>query len=327
MYALYSMMGTPVHKTKARTPTMLRRHTPSQNSSYGSLPSTGQSNEFSDTPTTDDAGTDIIESPPFIPHNTIITPPCRAWAHRLDPRLAELNNAHHNRLNVSNLRTAGSSENEIRSLPVSGNRTMDNIGPFNAIEFVSITVIILLIISLFIYHCHNASKNIENNLNENRHYNDRRRSSKSMRRRHSFSKSSSFASNLASVIEEPEIFDTRLADELNKTDLEKQKAENANKSPSFLEPWYKWLQHDSPKSRAQQIDKMHGSENDIIKEREINEIIQEPNVIVKHTSIQIIRNQKFENTPIDSYLISVTTRNKCDEDREIPRSLSHDSYF
>lgn len=193
---------------------------------------------------------------------------------------------------ISKLRSIDSSENEKHSslIPENHHGIDHNLGPFNTIELVSILVIILLIISLFIYHCHKASKNIETNLNQSKYnHEDRRRFSKTMRRRHSLSRSSSFASNLASVREEPEIFDTRLADS-RFTDSRIQDKENTSPTDFQLEPWYKWLQHDSPKNSAQQPDETHKSENN------------------------------------SSYLITVTTRNKrknkCDDDSEMPRSLS-----
>ena len=216
-----------------------------------------------------------------------------------------------------------------RSLSTQSFMREDNIGPFNTIELVSIAIIILLIISLFVYHCHKAS-NIEANLNESRHNAVKQRRAKIMRRRSSFSKSASFASNLASVMEEPEIFDTRLADELNKKEMEEKQQESENGSPSsYLEPWYKWLQHDSPKNGSQQINKQHQSANDI----NTNDIDDDINNKQSNTCIQIMNkgnNRKCNyKTTVNSYLISVNTKNldKRDQEGEIPRSASCDSFF
>eukprot|EP00485_Elphidium_margaritaceum_P018445 CAMPEP_0202734594 /NCGR_PEP_ID=MMETSP1385-20130828/188765_1 /ASSEMBLY_ACC=CAM_ASM_000861 /TAXON_ID=933848 /ORGANISM="Elphidium margaritaceum" /LENGTH=199 /DNA_ID=CAMNT_0049400965 /DNA_START=235 /DNA_END=831 /DNA_ORIENTATION=- len=124
----------------------------------------------------------------------------------------------------------------------------------DTIEVVAICVIILLIVSLFVYHCRKVSK-IESKLNQtsnNKHSADSEHDEgykrKRLKRRHSFSRSASFASNLESVREEPEIFDTRLADERNQ-DERVCRLQREISSP-MIEPWYKWLQHDSPRQMA-----------------------------------------------------------------------------
>ena len=197
------------------------------------------------------------------------------------------------------------------------NRTVDNVGPFKTIEVVSIAIIILLLVSLLVYHCQKASQ-IEARLNETERAEGFKRTK--MRKHHSFSRSTSFTSNLESVreVEEPEIFDTRLADKINEKEIE-QKKKDGNTSPLSMEPWYKWLQQDSPEHNAQTMNKNHQSENDL---NHTDDIEQE--LDLEGNGREIVGNTKgkFE-PPIESYLITVSTKgNKRDEENQIPRSLS-----
>eukprot|EP01083_Nonionella_stella_P002194 6318_1 len=190
--------------------------------------------------------------------------------------------------------------------------------PFNPIEVASISIIVLLVISLFLYHCHKASE-IESNLKRNGRNVVFRRTK--IRRHHSFSRSASFASNLESVVEEPDIFDTRLAD--NKRQMEHK---INNESPPFMEPWYKWLQQDSPRNNAQSLHKNYQSEGDLNDETDID---LEKNAIHVQTKTQIVNQRTMEfEAPIKSYLITMSKRNsKCHEQNGRQRSLSFDSYF
>merc|ERR1712129_434077 len=136
---------------------------------------------------------------------------------------------------------------------------VDSVAPFNVIEISSIVIIILLIVSLFVYHCRrrtsNSDKNLQNGVDK-----DFKR--KRLRRHHSFSRSSlSFISNLESVREEPEfeiVTDTTMT---TGGDVEGQE-------DALQQPWYKWVTNDS----SPQMNICHQSENDL---RAMNDIEHE----------------------------------------------------
>ena len=192
-------------------------------------------------------------------------------------------------------------------------------GPFNSVEVVSIAVIVVLIIGLFVWHCERASR-MDSKIKSTQKEGDFQR--RKLRRKHSFSRSSSFASNLESVTEEPGecIFDTRLADKLNRKEADEKK-----RSPPFYEPWYKWLQNDSPKSNAQNapsLERQHSSENDL----ELENVTQ-TNHQAAETELQVIGHRKATFNPPtapQSYLITVS---KHELETTMPKSLSFDSYL
>ena len=302
-----------------------------------SKPSTlGQNQGHYDQHTTDD---DLVDEPSFHSHSSTIHSSL-TFGRSIPGTSPERNGTNTFRENVeipSGQSTRGSPNgpsggvNEINGNLTADNRSNERVheqhrgdqisgynGPCNSVEVVSIAVIILLIISLFVYHCERASR-LDSKIKKQNTAEFQRRK---LRRKHSFSRSSSFASNLESVREEPGecIFDTRLADRLNRKEIDQKK-----RSSPFYEPWYKWLQKDSSENNDQtapNIEKQHSSMNDL----ELTNTKQPPEQKAEET-VQVIGHQSTKFNPPtapQSYLITVS---KHELDAAMPRSLSFDSYL